>query len=59
MKKIFCIFSIAALFACNNESDTGTTKGNSDTTIDSIAIKKDNTINKDTTIPTDTVMGYR
>jgi len=54
MKKIFLIFLIAALFACNTESDTNATKGNTDTTIDSVAIKQDNTINRDTGIRSDT-----
>ena len=42
---------VAALFACNNESETDTTR--SDTTV----IEQDNTINRDTSmINTDTSM---
>ena len=54
MKKIFLIFSIAALFACNTESDTETTKGNTDAT-DTTTIR-DNTINRDTGMRSDTGM---
>jgi len=53
MKKIVLILFGAAFFGCNNETNTDTTKGNSDTTIDSIAVKKDHTINKDTGIRVD------
>ncbi len=50
MKKLFLIMFVAALFACNNESETDTL---SDTTV----IEQDNTINRDTSmINTDTSM---
>lgn len=52
MKKIFLVFVIAVLFACNNEGDTKTTKGNTDAT-DSTTVRKDNTINRDTDIHVD------
>lgn len=44
MKKLILMFFVAALFACNNESETDTTR--SDTTV----IEQDNTINRDTGI---------
>ena len=49
MKKTVLIISLAgALVACNNASDTETTKGNTDTT-DTTSVQ-DNTVNRDTAI---------
>jgi hypothetical protein len=55
MKKIIVLFFAAALLGCNNERDSDT-KGNTDTTIDSIAVEKDNTINRDKNIRIDSGM---
>lgn len=44
MKKLFLVMFVAALFACNNEAETDTSR--SDTTV----IQQDNTVNNDTSI---------
>jgi len=56
MKKIVLILLGAASFGCDNESNNDKTKGNTDTTIDSIAVEKDHTINHDTSIRIDSGM---
>ena len=43
MKKLTLLLMTAAVFACNSESETGTT-----TTPDSAVLQQDNTVNRDT-----------
>ncbi|HKZ68160.1 MAG TPA: hypothetical protein VJ111_17455 [Chitinophagaceae bacterium] len=48
MKKLFFMFLVVFLFACNNET-TDTTRS------DSTVIEQDNTVNRDTGISNDTM----
>ncbi len=54
MKKLFLLFLVAALFACNNESDTTDTINT-----DTVVAPQDNTMNRDTSMMTDTSMNRR
>ncbi len=54
MKKLFLLFFVAALFACNNESDTTDTINT-----DTVVAPQDNTMNRDTSMMNDTSMNRR